>query len=409
MKDKYLAKRKALMNAAQDLLNEGKMDEANAKLKEVESLDSEFENAAKAQANINAMKDKALVTNIADKSVNVLDGTTVDNVKPGAEAKNEAELYKNAFAKTMMGKPLDKNESETFNRINDDFRNVTQTAETHTVVIPEIVKAGIWKEIGEAHPIFGDLTPTFVAGDLTIIQDKDPDGDAEWVDEDSKSEDGEVGFATVNLTGCELMKTITVSWKLKKMSVDAFLAHVTTKIAEKMGNALAKGMISGKGKPGESDSHKPQPKGIVTALEAEDATPQVVEYETSITYNNMTDVMAKIKSGYAKGGAIYATNTTIWGELANIVDGNNKPMFIPDVTLGGVGRIFGLVVKEEDGMKDGEVLFGNVSKGYAVNINENMTMYNEDHIKSRTTDYMGYALVDGDVLTTKAFALLKKK
>ena len=111
MKDKYLAKRKALMNAAQDLLNEGKMDEANAKLKEVESLDSEFENAAKAQANINAMKDKALVTNIADKSVNVLDGTTVDNVKPGAEAKNEAELYKNAFAKTMMGKPLDKNES----------------------------------------------------------------------------------------------------------------------------------------------------------------------------------------------------------------------------------------------------------------------------------------------------------
>lgn len=84
-------------------------------------------------------------------------------------------------------------------------------------------------------------------------------------------------------------------------------------------------------------------------------------------------------------------------------------MLHPDVTLGGVGRIFGLVVKEEDGMKDGEVLFGNVSKGYAVNINENMTMYNEDHIKSRTTDYMGYALVDGDVLTTKAFALLKKK
>lgn len=409
MKDKYLAKRKALMNAAQDLLNEGKMDEANAKLKEVESLDSEFENAAKAQANINAMKDKALVTNIADKSVNVLDGTTVDNVKSGAEAKNEAEVYKNAFAKTMMGKPLDKNESETFNRINDDFRNVTQTAETHTVVIPETVKAGIWKEIGEAHPIFGDLTPTFVAGDLTIIQDTDPDGDAEWVDEDTKSEDGEVGFATVNLTGCELMKTITVSWKLKKMSVDAFLDHVTTKIAEKMGNALAKGMISGKGKPGESDQHKPQPKGIVTALEAEASTPQVVEYEPAITYKNMTDVMSKIKSGYAKGGAIYATNTTIWGELANIVDGNNKPMFIPDVTLGGVGRIFGLVVKEEDGMNDGEVLFGNVAKGYAVNINENMTMYNEDHIKARTTDYMGYALVDGDVLTTKAFALLKKK
>ena len=59
-------------------------------------------------------------------------------------------------------------------------------------------------------------------------------------------------------------------------------------------------------------------------------------------------------------------------------------------------------------MADDELLLGNVSRGYAMNINENVTLYQEDHVKPRATDYMTYAIVDGDVLTTKAFALLKK-
>jgi hypothetical protein len=59
-------------------------------------------------------------------------------------------------------------------------------------------------------------------------------------------------------------------------------------------------------------------------------------------------------------------------------------------------------------VSDGEILIGNVAKGYVANANENITMYFEDHVKARTTDYMGYAIIDGSVLTTKAFALIKK-
>ena len=54
------------------------------------------------------------------------------------------------------------------------------------------------------------------------------------------------------------------------------------------------------------------------------------------------------------------------------------------------------------------VLLANMADGYACNVNEDITMYQEDHIKERTTDYMGYALIDGQPLTTKAFAYLKK-
>ena len=84
-------------------------------------------------------------------------------------------------------------------------------------------------------------------------------------------------------------------------------------------------------------------------------------------------------------------------------------MFISDAQAGGVGRIFGLSVKEEDGMLDGEILMSNAQSGYLANINKTITLAAEDHIKDRVTDYAAYGIVDGDVVTTKAHALLRIK
>ena len=36
-------------------------------------------------------------------------------------------------------------------------------------------------------------------------------------------------------------------------------------------------------------------------------------------------------------------------------------------------------------------------------------MMQEDHVKPRTTDYAGYAIMDGNVITTEAHVLLKEK
>lgn len=51
--------------------------------------------------------------------------------------------------------------------------------------------------------------------------------------------------------------------------------------------------------------------------------------------------------------------------------------------------------------------FGNPNAGYIANINEDITMYKEEHVRERLTDYMGYAIVDGDVVDTEAFVILK--
>ncbi|WP_110955747.1 phage major capsid protein [Anaerosinus massiliensis] len=417
-KEKYLAKRNELLIQAENFINEGKIKEAQEIRNQIEKLDTDFEDAAKEMANLSALQKGTVVLNLVNKSVKPNGMQTVDQIGFNGQNQNKEEftaeekkLYKNAFAKHLMGVSQDKDESEMFSRMNTKFSNAVQTEAAHTVLVPETVRDQIWQEIGEAHPILNDLAMTFVPGDLTLIKEENSLSNADGSnEEDEAGDDDELDFGELNLTGCELSKAITISWKLKKMSMDAFLTYITKKIAEKMGNGLAKWVVEGKGKPGTNDTWKPQARGIAVALEAETSTPQVISYSDSdpIVYKKLTAALAKMKSGYLSGAAIYAQNDMIWNVLANIVDGVGRPIFVPDANAGGVGRILGLPVKEEDAVSKGEIVIGNVGKGYAINANENITMYQEDHVKPRKTDYMGYAIIDGDVLTTKAFVLIKK-
>lgn len=413
-KEKYLQNRKVLMEEAQNLINEGKVEEANAKMKEIEALDKAFEEAAKAQANINVLQNNAVVTDITDKSVDVLGGEVTDKLD-NTEPRDEKKIYLNAWAKDMMGQNLTQEEQEVFDKVNNEFKlNPLNEAFTHTtgntgIVIPETVVEGIWKEIGETFPLWADVRKLNVKGNLSMIKGG-TSTDAGWYEEEDETEDGKETFGILNLTGCELSRSITVSWKLKAMSIDAFIPYIQSRLAEKMGAALGYGVSVGKGKPGEGDTFKPEPRGIITALKAEKDTPQIIEYTGAdpLAYDSFTNAFAKIKSGYLKGAAIYADNKTIWAQIANIKDEAGRPYFVPDVTGGGVGRILGLIVKEDDSIPTGSILIANADKGYLANINQAMTLDNEDHKKKRETDYIAYAIVDGDVVTTKAFALIKK-
>ena len=69
--------------------------------------------------------------------------------------------------------------------------------------------------------------------------------------------------------------------------------------------------------------------------------------------------------------------------------------------------MLGFVVKADAGVSANNVIFGNANKGYVFNTNEPMSLATEEHVKARTVDYAAYTIVDGAVLDTKAFALLK--
>lgn len=397
-KEKYLEMRAAMLDEAQNLINEGKIEEAATKRKEIEKLDADFEEASKEQANLDALNNEGeAVTDMKNLSVSEGGLKAVEKLE-----KNNVVNYEDVFAKVALQRDLNEDEINLFNEMNPENVYTHNTTNTE-VVIPETVVGGITDTMQELHPILADVAPTKIKGIVKYAKRTAiPAGDADYYDEATVTEDEENKFGELTLNGKELSKSVTVTWKLQAMAIADFIPFIQRELGERMGVAKAKAFVKGKG-----DAKYPQ--GVVTAIEAEASTPQKVSYKADgLTYKDITAAMAKIKSKYVSGAKIYANNTTVWNTLANILDGQNRPLFVPDVTTGGVGRIFGMPVMEEDAMGDGEILIGNMAAGYKENISEDMKLVTENHAKARKTDFVGYEVHDGGVIDERAFAYLVK-
>lgn len=407
-KEKYLQLRNEMMKEAENLISEGKSDDANAKMKEIEDLDNKWEETKKANANLAALKDNDKVADIQGKSEDVQGGQVVDEIKEAKAQKNEQEQYKVAWAKNMMGQRLDNKEQEIFDKVNSEFNNAyTHDTGNTGILIPETVASGIWKRAEENYPLFADAKKYNVSGKLTIKKHEAiVAGDAAWYDEATPTADEQNQFGELTLDGHELSKAVTVSWKIKSMAMDEFIPFIIDELGDRVGVALGTAAASGSGTG--------QPEGVETALLAETGTPQVITYDPDnattpvpLTYDMVAQAAGLVHSSYLNGAAFYANNATIWNRLATLKDNDGRPLFIPDVTSGGVGRIFGIVVKPDAGVTDGNIIIGNPGRGQVFNTNEPFSVVTEDHAKARTTDYVAYAIVDGGILDTKAFALIQ--
>ncbi|EKQ04942.1 hypothetical protein LCAA2362_1976 [Lacticaseibacillus casei A2-362] len=400
-KEEYLKQREALMNDARTAIDKGKSEDANKAMKSVKDLDAKWDQQTKDQANLASLDDHAPIT--LDNAVHV---ASVANVQPLTEQRLNAvsktqPTYDKVWAKTLLGHTLNTAEQAVFDKENARLNGAPfshQTGNTPTL-IPNTVAAGIWKTAEEQYPAFADAKKFNVSGTLTINKhDGIVSGDAQWVDENTQADDEQNQFSQLVLKGYELNKVATVSWKMKSMSEDDFISFLTQELGDRLGVALGVAIHQGDGKH--------SPLGIETALKAEKGTPQVATYKDQIAYKDITSTMAKIHSSFAGKAAVYANSKTIWNQLANIVDGQGRPLFIASPINGGIGSILGLVVKPDAGVNDGDVLIADVADTVVVNINQALTVATEDHVKGRSTDYGAYAIADAGLLTTKGAALL---
>ena len=397
-KEEYLKQREALMNDARTAIDKGKSEDANKAMKSVKDLDAKWDQQTKDQANLAALDDHAPITlaQVAPANDIVGVGKSLENTKLNTVAKTKP-TYDKVWAKTLLGHTLNTAEQAVFDKENARLNGAPfshQTGNTPTL-IPNTVAAGIWKIAEEQYPAFADAKKFNVSGTLTINKhDGIVSGDAQWVDENTQADDEQNKFSQLVLKGYELNKVATVSWKMKSMSEEDFISFLTQELGNRLGVALGVAIHQGDGKN--------SPLGIETALKAEKGTPQVATYKDQIAYKDITSTMAKIHSSFAGKAAVYANSKTIWNQLANIVDGQGRPLFIASPINGGVG----LVVKPDAGVNDGDVLIADVTDTVVVNINQALTVATEDHVKGRSTDYGAYAIADAGLLTTKGAALL---
>ena len=409
MLEKFKAQRDALMKEVNDLIENGDIDGANAKMDEVKALDEKIETAVNAKNNMDALSAAAPAMDISDKGVMGVQtvsegGVSLDgDVKNGAVEDKDAK-YENAWAKWAMGTA-----SPEDNAVIKAY-NAALTTKTSGVVIPTTLAKGILDDVEKAFPYYADVAKTFVTGAVTYLKDTGS-SDAKWYDEATATEDGTQSIGTITLYGCELARSITVSWKLKAMSVSEFIPYIRAKLSSKMGQALGYGVFNGRGISSEN-TWKPEPIGVITELLKSENASQVIEL-TNPTAEQLIAGFARanaaIEPYYEDGSAYYVNSKTLWSRIAPICDSTGRPIFTvnSDVQSSIVGYIYGKPVKRDSGVPDDRIVLSNAKEGYMVNVNQQITLSQQDNGKARTTDYNAYGIFDGCPVSAKAHSLIK--
>lgn len=402
-KEQYLAQRNSLIEKAQGLLNENNFEEFNSVKSEIEKLDSDFENAVKEQANLNALKDNAVITNIQNKSVTVPGARTIDsteNNNSSEEDLTDSIEYRRAFMNYAL----------KGTKMPQEFTNADANTKTSDVgvVIPSTVLSKIVEKMEATGMILPLVTPTSIKGGVKVpVSTVKPV--ATWVSEGSGSDKQKKTVKYIDFGYNKLRCAISMSLEVDTISLEFFETTFINNVTEAMIKALEQAIISGDGSG--------KPKGILAETVA---TGQNVDIEKtgSPAYKDLTSAEAKLPMAYENGAVWFMTKKTFM-EYASLTDSNGQPIGRVNYGIGGkIERmLLGRTVVCNDYMTnyadtveaDTIVAFLFNPKDYAINTNMNMTIkrYEDNDTDDMVTKAI--MLVDGKVLDKNSLVTITKK
>jgi len=403
-KQEYMAKRLGLMNEAQVLINGGKVEEANAKLKDVETLDGQWNDITKAQANLNAMSNEpksVIVTELGNIS---MEGTVIDKFE-NITVVNDLDVYNSVeYRKAFM------NNVVKGTAIPEKFLNVDANTTTSEVgsVIPTTVLEKIIEKMESTGMILPLVTKTSYKGGLAIPTSTVKPV-ATWVAEGATSDKQEKTTGTIVFTYFKLRCAVSVSFETSIVTLGVFETAIINNIAEAMTKTLEQAIISGTGIG--------QPKGILveTVIVGQNVN---IAVAVEPTYNTLVDAEAALPLAY-ESDAVWGMTKKTFMKFIGMVDLQKQP--IARVNYGINGRpertLLGRTVVLNDYMTslgaviaaDTVVAFLFNFKDYVLNTNYNVTIKRyEDNI---TDDQITKAimLVDGKVVDKNSLVTITKK
>lgn len=364
-------------------------EEINAKCDEMEALQASFDEEIKLQT--------------ANERVKNMTNPFKQNDKKDFKNDNKVN-YEDVFAKYLRGDELNEAERNCFAE-NNNVLNSTTTTSGNTAVIPSTLAEEIITAMGERHPVLKDIDTLHIKGFISL-----PKGsltaNVGWYDEGDTPTDASLSTGKVDFSAYDLRVNLPVSFRLKETSTKAFLNFLKKEIIKQAGNKLANAVMNGLGVPSGGDDFKAQPLGVVTALNAETSTPQVVTYAgtdtSAVLEGKLREAISKIPSGYKIKA--YTTKTMLWTTLLGIKDATGKEYV---EFKEGKAYFKGVEIVEEAAVPANAVVFGDF-ENYVINFNSDLALMQQDRNKDAVTDYTLYGLADGKPRINEAFALLKK-
>jgi HK97 family phage major capsid protein len=397
-KEEYLAQRNTLLEAAQNLINEGKFQEFNAKKSEIEQLDNEFEEGTKVQANLNSLKGNAKITNIENKGVGVVAGTVIDSTNNIATDDMHASLeYRKAFMNHVVkGAPIP-----------GEFLNADATTKTTDIgtAIPLTIMEKIIEKLVATGMVLSEVTRTSYKGGVSIPTSSVKPV-ASWVVQGAGSDKQKKTTGQITFAYHKLRCAVAVTIETDVTSLDVFETTIINNVTEAMVKAIEQAIINGTGDG--------QPEGILTKTPPTGQTLDVTE----LTYKTLTDAEGALPLEYETDACYCMTKKTFMAFMG-ITDTTGQPIARVNYGVNGkpertlLGRPVMLCNYMENYSSTLEVgkpfAFIFNFKDYVLNTNFNMGIkkyedYNTDDLVTKSV-----MLVDGKVVDVNSLVVLKKK
>lgn len=394
-RNEYETKRKALINEAEALINEGKLEDANGKMDAVTKLDQDFEAAAKASANLRALAQPPVP----------LAGVGEGAVFNPCNQDETADMYDSIeYRKAFMNYVLNGTAIPT--------KFVNTAATTKTTDVGSVISPTVLNRIVEKMETTGTILPlvtktAFAAGVTVPTSSVKPE--ATWVAEGTGSDTQKKTTGQIDIKGYKLRCAISMTLETSVMSLQVFETVFVNSVSEAMVKAQEKSFITGSGTG--------QPKGVLTEAVAGG---QNIDLAVSAdpTYQTLVDAEAALPLAY-ENGAVWNMTKKTFMKFIGMVDTNKQP--IARVNYGIDGKpertLLGRRVVLNDYMtslgamitKDTVVAFLFDWSDYMFNTNYNMVVksYEDNDTEDQVTKAV--MICDGKVIDKNSLVTITKK
>lgn len=394
-RNEYETKRKALINEAEALINEGKLEDANGKMDAVTKLDQDFEAAAKASANLRALAQPPVP----------LAGVGEGAVFNPCNQDETADMYDSIeYRKAFMNYVLNGTTIPT--------KFVNAAATTKTTDVGAVISPTVLNRIVEKMETTGTILPlvtktAFAAGVTAPTSSVKPE--ATWVAEGAGSDTQKKTTGQIDIKGYKLRCAISMTLETSVMSLQVFETVFVNSVSEAMVKAQEKSFINGSGTG--------QPKGVLTETVADG---QNIDLAVSAdpTYQTLVDAEAALPLAY-ENGAVWNMTKKTFMKFIGMVDTNKQP--IARVNYGIDGKpertLLGRRVVLNDYMtslgaaiaKDTVVAFLFDWSDYMFNTNYNMVVksYEDNDTEDQVTKAV--MICDGKVIDKNSLVTITKK
>lgn len=397
-KTKYMEMRAAMLEDIKNLIENGKIEENVAKVKEVEDLDKQWDAICLANANLKALEDKTKVENIEDKGVTVV-GRVAGSTEVVEDNIYNSLDYRKAFMNYVTtGTPIPA-------QFNVDAN--TKTSDVGTI-IPETVLDKIIEKMEATGMILPLVTQTAYKGGVSIPTSSVKPV-ATWTAEGVTSDLQKKPTGEVVFNYYKLRCAVSMSFETSVVSLGAFETAIINNIAEAMTKAIEQSIISGTGVG--------EPKGIIKETVAAGQNVDIAKADEP-TYATLVEAEAALPLAY-ENDAVWSMTKKTFMKFIGMVDSQKQPIARVNYGINGKPErtLLGRPVILNDYMTslgatiaaDTVVAFLFNFKDYVLNTNYNVTVKKyEDNV---TDDQITKAimLADGKVIDKNSLVTITKK